>query len=203
MPASPRSCSLPSHLPDVHPCPPKPSCFPKPIWPFDILEWYLPISQARIWRLPIAEEYACPMSTLAKRIKSLRTGKGLTQSELARMTGIDQAEISRIEQGTRRISTDDLEKSRSSSACRRPTSSVTAMPDPRAERGNQGVPGQGHPARRADRARRRCQSRQLAADHAAGVSDPGERRPAARRGPGRLRAAADDDSGDTVHSICA
>lgn len=50
------------------------------------------------------------MSTLAKRIKSLRTGKGLTQSELARMTGIDQAEISRIEQGTRRISTDDLEK---------------------------------------------------------------------------------------------
>jgi len=48
------------------------------------------------------------MSTLAKRIKTLRTSKGLTQSELARMTGIDQAEFSRLEQGTRRITTDEL-----------------------------------------------------------------------------------------------
>ena len=58
--------------------------------------------------MPITKAYASPMSTLAKRIKSLRTSKGVTQSELSRLTGIDQAEISRIEKGSRRISTDDL-----------------------------------------------------------------------------------------------
>ncbi|TVP84048.1 MAG: XRE family transcriptional regulator [Thioalkalivibrio sp.] len=49
-----------------------------------------------------------PMSALAKRIKTLRTAKGITQSALSRLTGIDQSEISRIENGTRRVSTDDL-----------------------------------------------------------------------------------------------
>ena len=49
-----------------------------------------------------------PMSALAKRIKTLRTAKGITQSALSRLTGIDQSEISRIENRTRRVSTDDL-----------------------------------------------------------------------------------------------
>jgi transcriptional regulator with XRE-family HTH domain len=50
------------------------------------------------------------MSTIAKRIKSLRTTKGLTQMQLALATGIDQSEISRIERGARSVSTNDLQK---------------------------------------------------------------------------------------------
>ena len=40
--------------------------------------------------------------SLATRISSLRNIKGISQRELARMTGIDNAEISRIEKGKRK-----------------------------------------------------------------------------------------------------
>ena len=39
------------------------------------------------------------MSTLGKRIKSLRTSRGLSQRELARLVNMDQSFLSRVENG--------------------------------------------------------------------------------------------------------
>jgi len=45
---------------------------------------------------------------LGRRIRALRIAAGVSQSELARETGIDQPKLSRIEDGQRRIQAEEL-----------------------------------------------------------------------------------------------
>ena len=49
-----------------------------------------------------------PMTTIAQRIRHARLSKGLTQTELARLTGIGQAHLSRMESGERMPVVEDI-----------------------------------------------------------------------------------------------
>ena len=58
-----------------------------------------------------AKEVTSPQAaTIGRRLRSLRRERGLTQSELARQIGIQQSDLSRMEQGEYRVSLDNLFK---------------------------------------------------------------------------------------------
>jgi len=48
--------------------------------------------------------------TLSERITDLREAKGITQGQLATELNLDKSSMSRIEKGTRKVSTDELLK---------------------------------------------------------------------------------------------
>ena len=50
------------------------------------------------------------VAAIGSRLRELRKNRGLTQAELARQIGIQQSDLSRMEQGTYRVSLDNLFK---------------------------------------------------------------------------------------------
>ena len=50
------------------------------------------------------------MTPVKIRLREIRIGAGLTQVELAKRAGMDQADISRIEKGAKAISLDVLDR---------------------------------------------------------------------------------------------
>lgn len=49
------------------------------------------------------------MITLPDRLRSIRKAKGLTQAQLAKLSGVDQSHISRLEKGEKGVSTEGLQ----------------------------------------------------------------------------------------------
>jgi len=57
-----------------------------------------------------AHELTTPAATVGARLRELRKERHLTQTELARQIGIQQSDLSRMEQGEYRVSLDNLFK---------------------------------------------------------------------------------------------
>ena len=58
----------------------------------------------------ISTSYVGAMTPVEIRLREIRKGRGLTQVQLAKKTGIDQATLSRIEKGTASIGLDVLDR---------------------------------------------------------------------------------------------
>ncbi len=76
---------------------------------YETLEEY---TQKRMKNKNFAKEYEAiqPEMNIIRAIIDARTSRNLTQQELAELTGIDQATISKLENGTRNPSVKLLEK---------------------------------------------------------------------------------------------
>ena len=76
---------------------------------YETLEEY---TQKRMKNKKFAKEYEAiqPEMNIIRAIIDARTSRNLTQQELAELTGIDQATISKLENGTRNPSVKLLEK---------------------------------------------------------------------------------------------
>ena len=58
----------------------------------------------------ISTSYVGTMTPVEIRLREIRKDRGLTQVQLAKKTGIDQATLSRIEKGTASIGLDVLDR---------------------------------------------------------------------------------------------
>ena len=58
----------------------------------------------------ISTSYVGAMTPVEIRLREIRKDRGLTQVQLAKKTGIDQATLSRIEKGTASIGLDVLDR---------------------------------------------------------------------------------------------
>lgn len=64
----------------------------------DFFYWWQSIYE-NIAKVPLKEKPAKKLIEIGKKIKNIRIEKGISQQELSKLTGITQADISRIERG--------------------------------------------------------------------------------------------------------